>query len=115
MVHRQGLRGSRLRLCFASPSHEQIREGVAVLAEVCRKEFGVPARIANVENARGFRPRNRTADQWIFVAGTIPSIGSASLSSPPPPWPGARPRFSRACCRSIPGRYCSGEACSAAA
>ena len=40
---------SRLRLCFASPSHEQIREGVAVLAEVCRKEFGVPARIANVE------------------------------------------------------------------
>jgi 2-aminoadipate transaminase len=41
--------GSRLRLCFASPSHQQIREGVAVLAEVCRKEFGVPARIANVE------------------------------------------------------------------
>jgi 2-aminoadipate transaminase len=41
--------GSRLRLCFASPSHEQIREGVARLAEVCRKEFGVPARIANVE------------------------------------------------------------------
>ncbi|QOZ36017.1 PLP-dependent aminotransferase family protein [Bradyrhizobium sp. CCBAU 53421] len=41
--------GSRLRLCFASPSHEQIREGVAVLAEVCRKEFGVPARSSNVE------------------------------------------------------------------
>jgi 2-aminoadipate transaminase len=41
--------GSRLRLCFASPSYEQIREGVAVLAEVCRREFGVPARIANVE------------------------------------------------------------------
>ena len=41
--------GSRLRLCFASPSHDEIREGVAVLAEVCRKEFGVPARIANVE------------------------------------------------------------------
>jgi 2-aminoadipate transaminase len=41
--------GSRLRLCFASPSREQIREGVAVLAEICRKEFGVPARIANVE------------------------------------------------------------------
>lgn len=40
---------SRLRLCFASPSHEQIRDGVAVLAEVCRKDFGVPARIANVE------------------------------------------------------------------
>jgi 2-aminoadipate transaminase len=41
--------GSRLRLCFASPSHEQIREGIAVLAEVCGREFGVPARIANVE------------------------------------------------------------------
>jgi 2-aminoadipate transaminase len=41
--------GSRLRLCFASPTHEQIREGVAVLAEVCRKEFGVPARSSNVE------------------------------------------------------------------
>jgi 2-aminoadipate transaminase len=40
---------SRLRLCFASPSHDEIRAGVAVLAEVCRKEFGVPARIANVE------------------------------------------------------------------
>jgi 2-aminoadipate transaminase len=41
--------GCRLRLCFASPSAEQIREGVAVLADVCRKEFGVPVRIANVE------------------------------------------------------------------
>ena len=41
--------GCRLRLCFASPSHGQIREGVAVLADVCRKEFGVPTRSANVE------------------------------------------------------------------
>ena len=40
---------NRLRLCFASPTHEQIREGVALLAEVCRREFGVPARSANVE------------------------------------------------------------------
>lgn len=44
--------GSRLRLCFASPSHDEIREGVAVLAEVCRREFGVPERSANVERAR---------------------------------------------------------------
>jgi 2-aminoadipate transaminase len=42
---------SRMRLCFASPSHQQIREGVAVLAEVCRREFGVPARSSNVEAA----------------------------------------------------------------
>jgi 2-aminoadipate transaminase len=40
---------SRLRLCFASPSVEQIREGVAVLADVCRREFGVPVRSANIE------------------------------------------------------------------
>jgi 2-aminoadipate transaminase len=34
---------NRLRLCFASPSHEEINQGVATLAEVCRREFGVPA------------------------------------------------------------------------
>jgi len=39
---------SRLRICFASPSIEDIRAGIAVLAEVCHKEFGIPARIANV-------------------------------------------------------------------
>lgn len=33
---------SRLRLCFASPSHEEISQGIATLAEVCRREFGVP-------------------------------------------------------------------------
>ncbi len=33
---------SRMRLCFASPSHEEISQGVATLAEVCRREFGVP-------------------------------------------------------------------------
>ena len=35
---------SRLRLCFASPSHEEIHQGVAALAEVCRREFGVSAK-----------------------------------------------------------------------
>jgi 2-aminoadipate transaminase len=34
---------SRMRLCFASLSHEEIHQGVAALAEVCRREFGVPA------------------------------------------------------------------------
>ena len=34
---------SRMRLCFASPSHEEISQGVATLADVCRREFGVPA------------------------------------------------------------------------
>jgi 2-aminoadipate transaminase len=39
----------RLRLCFANPEPETIKQGVAVLAEVCRREFGVPLRSANVE------------------------------------------------------------------
>ncbi len=43
---------SRMRLCFANPSHEAIRAGIATLAEVCRREFGVPERIGNVERAR---------------------------------------------------------------
>jgi 2-aminoadipate transaminase len=34
---------SRIRLCFASPSLEEIHQGVALLAEVCRREFGVSA------------------------------------------------------------------------
>jgi 2-aminoadipate transaminase len=40
---------SRLRLCFAHPSPETLRQGIAALAEVCRREFGVPTRSANVE------------------------------------------------------------------
>jgi 2-aminoadipate transaminase len=43
---------SRLRLCFASPTTAEIREGVAVLAEVCRKEFGVPTRSANITRGK---------------------------------------------------------------
>ena len=35
---------TRLRLCFAHPSEQVIREGVARLAEVCHREFAVPAR-----------------------------------------------------------------------
>ena len=32
---------SRMRLCFASLSHEEIHQGVAALAEICRSEFGL--------------------------------------------------------------------------
>ena len=39
----------RLRLCFANPEPETIKQGVAALAEVCRREFGIPLRSANVE------------------------------------------------------------------
>jgi len=44
---------SRLRICFASPSKQQIKEGIAILADVCRREFGVPTRSGNVEKAKG--------------------------------------------------------------
>ena len=33
---------SRLRICFAHPTEAVLRDGVARLAEVCRREFGVP-------------------------------------------------------------------------
>ena len=42
---------SRMRLCFASPTHDEIRQGIAALAEVCHREFGVPTRISNVKRA----------------------------------------------------------------
>jgi 2-aminoadipate transaminase len=42
---------SRLRLCFANPDPETIKKGVEVLAEVCRREFGVPLRSANIDKA----------------------------------------------------------------
>ena len=43
------------RVCGSAspiPARKKSAQGVAVLAEVCHKEFGVPARIANVESAR---------------------------------------------------------------
>jgi 2-aminoadipate transaminase len=39
---------NRMRLCFANTSYQEIREGVAKLAEICQREFGVPLRRANV-------------------------------------------------------------------
>jgi len=40
---------SRLRLCFANPSEQNIRDGVAKLADICHREFGVPVRSRNVQ------------------------------------------------------------------
>jgi 2-aminoadipate transaminase len=40
-----------MRLCFALPSVEQIREGVAELARVCHEHTGVPERSRNVRRA----------------------------------------------------------------
>ena len=39
----------RLRVCFGHPSKQEIRDGIARLAEICHAEFGVPLRGANVE------------------------------------------------------------------
>jgi 2-aminoadipate transaminase len=41
---------SRLRLCFANPGKETIQQGVAALAQICHREFGVPTRIANIRH-----------------------------------------------------------------
>lgn len=41
----------RIRICFAHPPAETIREGMARLAEICHREFGVPARGRNVERS----------------------------------------------------------------
>ena len=41
---------SRLRLCFGSAKPAEIREGIAVLADVCRREFGLPERSGNVRH-----------------------------------------------------------------
>lgn len=41
---------SHLRLCFALPSKEQIREGVAAFARVCWEQTGIPAQSANVRH-----------------------------------------------------------------
>ena len=39
-----------LRLCFALTTEDEIRVGVAKLAEICRRETGIPARSGNVEH-----------------------------------------------------------------
>ena len=41
---------SHLRLCFAMPSVEVIREGVAAFAKVCREQTGIPAISRNVQH-----------------------------------------------------------------
>jgi 2-aminoadipate transaminase len=40
---------SHLRLCFAMPDHQTIRDGVAALAQVCYEQTGIPVRSGNVQ------------------------------------------------------------------
>ena len=41
---------SRLRLCFALTTKEEIRDGVAAFAKVCYEEFGIPEQSGNVRH-----------------------------------------------------------------
>jgi 2-aminoadipate transaminase len=43
---------SQLRLCFALPSKEEIREGVAAFARVCFEQTGIPAQSGNVRHGQ---------------------------------------------------------------
>jgi 2-aminoadipate transaminase len=43
--------GESLRLCFALASPEEINRGVAKLAEICRRETGIPARSGNIDHS----------------------------------------------------------------
>ncbi|HEY6431128.1 MAG TPA: PLP-dependent aminotransferase family protein [Acetobacteraceae bacterium] len=43
---------SHLRLCFALPSKETIRAGVAAFAKVCYEQTGIPQQSANVRHGR---------------------------------------------------------------
>jgi 2-aminoadipate transaminase len=45
---------SHLRLCFALPSKEAIREGIAAFARVCYEQTGIPQQSANIRH--GGRP-----------------------------------------------------------
>ncbi|MDG2286426.1 MAG: PLP-dependent aminotransferase family protein [Alphaproteobacteria bacterium] len=42
---------NKFRLCFGSPSLDEIRQGLKKLADICHEEFGVPVRGANVERS----------------------------------------------------------------
>ena len=42
---------SHLRLCFAMPSKEVIREGVAALAKVCHEQTGIPTHSGNIRRS----------------------------------------------------------------
>ena len=44
---------SHLRLCFALPTAEEIRAGVAAFAQVCREQTGIPERSANIRHGGG--------------------------------------------------------------
>jgi len=41
----------KMRLCFGHPSLQEIRDGLALLAEICHEEFGTPERSGNIQRS----------------------------------------------------------------
>ena len=41
----------RMRICFGHASEENMREGIAKLAQICFEEFGVPVRSGNIDRS----------------------------------------------------------------
>jgi len=39
---------NKIRICFANPAVETLQDGIAKLADICHREFGVPVRSGNV-------------------------------------------------------------------
>jgi len=46
-----GVNRNRMRLCFGNPEEPEIREGIARLAAICHRKFGVPTYISNTAQA----------------------------------------------------------------
>ena len=44
---------NHLRICFANPSEQELRDGVAKLAQICFEETGIPPHSANVSRFTG--------------------------------------------------------------
>ena len=44
---------NHLRICFANPSEQELRDGVAKLAQICFEETGIPPHSANVSRLTG--------------------------------------------------------------
>ena len=70
----KGYAGSRLRLCFASPSHDQIREGIAVLAEVCKR--------VGIDSQKFFAGISEQATKDHLKANTDEVIARGGFGSP---------------------------------
>jgi hypothetical protein len=71
---------------FASLMHDQIREGAAVLVDVCRREFGTPARSTNIDKLARTRIVKPKAEQMFRILFRFPrNIAVGALLHPDQP------------------------------